>query len=87
MKRLTSFSSCGILFNHETYFRAVSGHPIQAEFENRKASKFDHNKAAFKLDGKHQNVACAKCHKEKIVEEKKYVLYKIKDFKCENCHL
>ena len=34
------------------------------ETENWKASRFDHNKTAFKLDGKHINVACEKCHKK-----------------------
>jgi hypothetical protein len=52
---------------------------------NWAASKFDHNRTAFKLDGKHRNVACSKCHKPG--EENKYVLYKIKNFKCESCHL
>jgi hypothetical protein len=53
--------------------------------ENWKASKFDHNKTAFKLEGKHQNVACAACHKPNL--EGKIIQYKIKNFKCETCHL
>lgn len=56
------------------------------EFENWKAPKFDHNNAAFKLDGKHKDVACAKCHKVQESEQKNYVLYKIKNYKCEDCH-
>jgi hypothetical protein len=52
--------------------------------ENWKASFFDHNKTAFKLDGEHQNVACAKCHKPN--EGVGTVQYKIKNFKCETCH-
>jgi hypothetical protein len=52
--------------------------------ENWKASKFDHNKTAFKLDGEHINVACAKCHKPSTTES--YIIYKIKDFRCEACH-
>lgn len=51
------------------------------------ASKFDHNKTLFVLDGKHVNVACNKCHKEVSVQGDTYVLYKIKKFKCEDCHL
>ena len=54
--------------------------------ENWKASKFDHSKTAFKLDGKHVNVACAKCHKPKQEGSDFYVMYKIKEFKCESCH-
>ena len=50
------------------------------------ATKFDHNKTLFPLDGKHKNVACIKCHKIKQDKEIAFVLYKIKEFKCENCH-
>jgi hypothetical protein len=55
-------------------------------FEGWKIANFDHNTTAFKLDGKHQNVACAKCHKKITDGQKTYVLYKIKEWKCENCH-
>jgi len=54
--------------------------------DNWKASNFDHNKTAFRLDGKHVNVPCAKCHKPQKEGSEFYVLYKIKDFKCESCH-
>jgi hypothetical protein len=27
-----------------------------------------------------------KCHKKVTVDENTYILYKIKEFKCENCH-
>jgi hypothetical protein len=49
-------------------------------------SKFDHNKAAFKLDGKHINVPCIKCHKPQQEGSSIIVTYKIKDYKCESCH-
>jgi len=51
------------------------------------ASKFDHNSTQFVLDGKHINVACNKCHKNVTDQGVTFVLYKIKEFKCENCHL
>ena len=51
------------------------------------APKFDHNKTQFVLDGKHVNVACNKCHKLVNEQGESFVLYKIKEFKCENCHL
>jgi nitrate/TMAO reductase-like tetraheme cytochrome c subunit len=54
--------------------------------ENWKASKFDHNKTEFKLDGKHINVACAKCHKPQQEGSIIYTKYKLKEFKCESCH-
>jgi hypothetical protein len=54
--------------------------------DNWKASKFNHNNTAFKLDGKHAGVACAKCHKQQQDGANIYILYKIKEFKCESCH-
>ncbi|MEI7895695.1 MAG: cytochrome C [bacterium] len=49
-------------------------------------TKFDHSKTLFPLDGKHKNVACAKCHKPAQDKGIAFILYKIKEFKCENCH-
>jgi hypothetical protein len=54
--------------------------------ENWKASKFDHNKTEFRLDGKHLNVQCAKCHKPQQEGSSFYVKYKLKVFTCESCH-
>lgn len=54
--------------------------------ENWKAYKFDHNKTAFKLDGKHINVSCTKCHKPQQEVSNFYVKYKLKVFTCESCH-
>lgn len=54
--------------------------------ENWKDSKFNHNTAAFKLDGKHINVPCAKCHKPTQEGTVIYVKYKLKEFTCESCH-
>jgi len=51
-----------------------------------KASKFDHNSTEFKLDGKHVNVPCIKCHKREQEGTILYTKYKIKEFKCESCH-
>ncbi|MCX6266431.1 MAG: cytochrome C [Bacteroidetes bacterium] len=50
------------------------------------ATKFDHKNTLFPLDGKHKDVACNKCHK--VIQDKgpAFVLYKIREFKCENCH-
>ncbi len=50
------------------------------------AAKFDHSRTLFPLDGKHKDVACIKCHKPGKDKDKPYILYKIKEFKCENCH-
>lgn len=56
------------------------------DFENWKAAKFNHNTAAFKLDGAHEKVACNKCHKQIKVDDKVFVQYKFEDFRCETCH-
>lgn len=51
-----------------------------------KIADFDHNKTKFPLDGAHQKVKCIDCHKEKTNEKGKYIEYKIKEFKCADCH-
>ncbi len=55
------------------------------EFDNWKASKFNHNTTAFKLEGKHANVLCNKCHKPTQTNNVLYIHYKI-SVKCESCH-
>jgi len=54
--------------------------------ENWKPEKFDHNTARFVLDGRHINVACIKCHKVQVIDDKKVIQYKFEEFKCETCH-
>jgi hypothetical protein len=54
--------------------------------DNWKATRFDHSKTRFPLDGRHQNVACNKCHKTNVIDELTFVQYKLNDFKCESCH-
>jgi hypothetical protein len=56
------------------------------ETMNWKASKFNHDSTRFPLDGRHINVACNKCHKVIQQDQVSYTQYKIKEFKCENCH-
>jgi hypothetical protein len=51
-----------------------------------KPDKFDHNTARFKLDGKHEGLACAKCHKPNDTLTRSYIVYKFKDISCESCH-
>ncbi len=52
----------------------------------RPAPKFDHAKTRFPLDGKHIKVACTGCHKPATGNGRTYIVYKIKAFKCEDCH-
>lgn len=56
------------------------------DFNDWKAHKFDHNAARFKLDGKHQNVACAKCHTPQKIENKIIINYRNNKLRCEDCH-
>lgn len=52
----------------------------------KKPSLFDHNKASFALDGKHQKVACKECHYPVSKNETTYILYKTNKIRCEDCH-
>ncbi len=56
------------------------------KFEQWIIKDFDHKKTQFPLDGAHEKVSCKECHKEKDSEKGKYILYKIKEFKCADCH-
>ncbi|HET9571989.1 MAG TPA: cytochrome c3 family protein [Bacteroidales bacterium] len=51
-----------------------------------KDSKFDHNSSRFKLEGAHQAVACAECHKLISTPKGTFVEYKFKDIECSRCH-
>ena len=56
------------------------------DYNNWKASRFDHNKTNFSLEGAHQHVACKECHKPVEAEQTTYILYKIPSYRCEDCH-
>ncbi len=49
-------------------------------------SLFDHNKTRFVIDGAHQKIKCAQCHKQIFDGKSKYVQYKIEDVRCISCH-
>jgi hypothetical protein len=55
-------------------------------YSNWKPEKFDHTKTNFVLGGAHDKLQCPQCHKKNIVNENSFVLYKIKNFKCADCH-
>jgi hypothetical protein len=69
-------------FNHEGNNLCSNCHKP----EGWAPSTFDHDKSAFKLDGKHEDVACIKCHPMVEGPEKPYVLYKTGKIQCKNCH-
>jgi len=54
--------------------------------DNWKPVKFDHNNTRFKLDGKHEGLACAQCHKPVHAGSKNYIEYKFEDISCASCH-
>ncbi|MCB9331952.1 MAG: cytochrome c family protein [Lewinellaceae bacterium] len=56
-------------------------------FDSWAIKRFNHNKTAFKLDGKHASVACSKCHKPVEENGKLVVQYQLKSFQCIDCHL
>lgn len=55
--------------------------------ENWNVDNFNHDETEFRLDGKHQDVDCRECHKEKLFEDGvNRTEYKIKKFECIDCH-
>ncbi|MCF8238383.1 MAG: hypothetical protein K9I85_09535 [Saprospiraceae bacterium] len=55
-------------------------------FEGWSADHFDHSQTAFPLEGKHAEIDCDACHKEVVQEGVTFVLYKIEQFECIDCH-
>ena len=55
-------------------------------FESWDMADFDHNRADFKLEGKHAEVDCAACHRPIRVGEEVIVQYRFESFECVVCH-
>jgi len=47
---------------------------------------FDHSNSLYPLDGAHERVSCDKCHNQVTNRKGSFIIYKIKEFKCEDCH-
>jgi hypothetical protein len=48
---------------------------------------FNHDNTAFKLEGAHETVACAECHKPyEAIEGQIIIQYKFNSFECIDCH-
>ncbi len=56
------------------------------DFEAWRLPDFDHSRTKFPLEGKHAEVACEACHKEKYIDGALRVEYKIPSFQCIDCH-
>lgn len=52
--------------------------------ENWEPLRFEHDSTRFKLDGRHKDVECFKCHKP--VENENYINYTFEEVKCALCH-
>ncbi len=55
-------------------------------YDHWQPSDFDHNTARFVLEGAHITVACDQCHREVEEEDAIFVLYRIENFACADCH-
>jgi hypothetical protein len=55
-------------------------------FENWDRSNFNHDNAAFKLDGAHNKLSCEKCHFREQRKGKEIVIYKNGNLLCSDCH-
>ena len=51
-----------------------------------KPSEFDHDSAAFVLDGAHVDVSCVSCHTPETTDDQSFILYDIPSFECIDCH-
>lgn len=54
--------------------------------ENWFPKKFDHNKTAFPLKGKHAEIECKECHISTVKNDKTIINYKIGKTECIDCH-
>jgi len=84
----TQCSTCHHDIHHGQFNQGELAHCDRCHITQsfKPSSKFDHNKTQFVLDGKHVNLTCKQCHINITEDKESYVLYKIKDFKCEDCH-
>jgi hypothetical protein len=55
-------------------------------FDNWWIGDFDHDKTAFKLEGRHAEIACSACHKPIEVDGEIFTQYKFDRFECIDCH-
>ncbi len=55
-------------------------------FQGWALTDFDHNKTRFKLEGKHAEVACDRCHRPVLMDGAAVVQYRIERFECVDCH-
>lgn len=75
---------------HEDYHQKALGNDCSSCHDNetfRPAKFFNHNKAKFKLTGKHLDVECQKCHHIELRNETEFQKFKgIAFSSCNSCH-
>lgn len=49
--------------------------------------RFDHNLTNFPLEGQHAKIACSSCHEVTNAEGQTETIYKLRKFRCIDCHL
>ena len=55
-------------------------------FDGWAMKDFDHSQTRFKLEGKHAEAACEKCHQPKVMDGEVLVQYRFESFECVVCH-
>lgn len=55
-------------------------------FENWGIGDFNHDNTAFKLEGRHAEIACEACHKTTEIDGERIIQYQFKSFECIDCH-
>lgn len=55
-------------------------------FERWPINNFDHDKTAFKLEGRHAEIECSACHKSIEGNGEIFTQYKFESFECVACH-
>ena len=79
-------SACHVDIHHNQFEKNKQTNCEDCHTNNDwKPEKFNHDQSRFKLDGKHVNVDCAKCHKVNAGLGN-YIQYKFKDVSCKSCH-
>ncbi len=73
---------------HQNQFETSTGNSCLRchDYFDWSAGMFNHNTTKFPLDGKHQNVACVKCHPMVVTGQVTFTQYKLNSFTCESCH-
>ena len=55
--------------------------------ENWSSLSFDHNTTRFKLEGRHAEVSCNRCHQPPYEGNPDVVMYKLTSIQCADCHM